>query len=143
MTRMNTNTLEITSPDPLPLRVGDGGQADDHGTGDLMCETCGRRELGLGWPTPRMCGVCAREQAEKRGSEEYFETYIRVRVGGPRGQVVARCGHQIAAAINAATDKLMRRGEVKQDNVCFETRTMRVFKESERDKAKEALMRDV
>ena len=28
----------------------------------LVCEVCGVREIGLGWPTPRLCGECGRKR---------------------------------------------------------------------------------
>jgi hypothetical protein len=32
---------------------------------ELQCENCGKKELGLGWPTPRLCMECGRTRDMK------------------------------------------------------------------------------
>jgi len=32
---------------------------------ELTCEICGKKELGLGWPTPRLCMECGRKRDMK------------------------------------------------------------------------------
>ena len=44
--------------------------------GELTCEVCGKHELGLGWPTPKLCMECGRKAPRKRTAEEILRSIV-------------------------------------------------------------------
>jgi Lar family restriction alleviation protein len=53
-TENQSASLSAGQGSPAPPLLGDDGQ--------LTCLVCGKKELGLGWPTPRLCMECGHER---------------------------------------------------------------------------------
>lgn len=40
------------------------------------CEKCGKKALGLGWPSPRLCDKCAPKKPNEHMEREHFDKWI-------------------------------------------------------------------